>query len=288
MKFLLRPPLQKYRIWNNRRGMTMKYLNNPKSIEGHSRELFCIKVNKEDIKFSGGHFTIFDKSHRERLHGHNFHVSCSILCEVLENGMSIDYRLLKEKLRKICLELDEYLLIPTMSKHLKIGENSSIFDKAKKNLDIEFGEDLISVPSKDVKLLPIENVTCEELSKFIGHQLQMELASEINNQVHYEQLSVEVSSGSGQSVLYYCPNIQNPIATSEGDVIVPIKYTENLSIQKTKTLPQQPQPQQKQDKEQPEKKVSSPLFQSNITAKDKRYMKQLEGPDVSTLIVTGM
>ena len=50
-----------------------------------------IRLAKENMKFSAAHFTIFNASERERLHGHNFRVEVDIEARMLGNGMCFDY-----------------------------------------------------------------------------------------------------------------------------------------------------------------------------------------------------
>ena len=67
----------------------------------------CIEISKEDLKFSGAHFTIFSATERERLHGHNFKVSLLLTADVGDNGMCFSYVEIKTRLRKLCAQLDE-------------------------------------------------------------------------------------------------------------------------------------------------------------------------------------
>ena len=83
-------------------------------------QLTTIELSKEYLKFSAGHFTIFSETERERLHGHNFAVSASIVAPVGENGLCFSYGEFKSKLQKLCEKLDEYLLLPGLSPYLKI------------------------------------------------------------------------------------------------------------------------------------------------------------------------
>eukprot|EP00466_Bigelowiella_natans_P011769 jgi/Bigna1/79411/fgenesh1_pg.62_\ len=108
-----------------------------------------IQIEKEAIKFSSGHFTIFSATERERLHGfesldvckrfergklrvgclifltrshlrHNFSVSASFTGQPAEDGMMGDYGQLKRILKELCAELDEYFLLPGLSQHLRV------------------------------------------------------------------------------------------------------------------------------------------------------------------------
>lgn len=148
-----------------------------------------IKIFKQDIQFSCAHFTIFSEKERERIHGHNYSVEIEFReNKKFENGILLDYKEIKTKLREICKGYDEMFLIPKNSKYLKIKENES-------DIEILFDKEKMLLPKRDVKLLPISNVTGEELSKLIYDQLK--------NVFQNESFSITISSNFGQSVSYY-------------------------------------------------------------------------------------
>jgi 6-pyruvoyltetrahydropterin/6-carboxytetrahydropterin synthase len=101
-------------------------------------------------------------------------------------GMTFDYREYKKKIVKLCKSLNEYFLLPGASKYLQINNDGL-------NLKAVFNKEEIPFLSKDVKILPISNITVEELSHWFLLQLTDVGASEIN------KLRVDVSSGPGQS-----------------------------------------------------------------------------------------
>ncbi|MEN5114879.1 6-carboxytetrahydropterin synthase [Brevundimonas diminuta] len=149
-----------------------------------------IRIDKEDIKFSAGHFTLFSDGTRERLHGHNFSVAAVISTRVTAHGMAFDYNIIKSALRALCRELDEYVLIPERAAGLKISI-------AGRSLIIGVGEDEFRLPRDDVRLLPIRNTTVEELAAYLLNRLVMMEAWSARWGV--SEISLEVSSGPGQS-----------------------------------------------------------------------------------------
>ena len=54
-----------------------------------------ILIEKEDLHFSAGHFTIFSDTARENLHGHNWYVRARLLGVVGEGGLTFDYNVVK-------------------------------------------------------------------------------------------------------------------------------------------------------------------------------------------------
>ena len=68
--------------------------------------LTTVELQKESMKFSAGHTTIFSATEREPLHGHLYHVYLGLTTWVLHNGMTFDYRYYKKKIQKLMLRLN--------------------------------------------------------------------------------------------------------------------------------------------------------------------------------------
>jgi 6-pyruvoyltetrahydropterin/6-carboxytetrahydropterin synthase len=46
-----------------------------------------LRLAKENMKFSAGHFTIFGPGSRERVHGHDFRVAVRVQARVGDDGL---------------------------------------------------------------------------------------------------------------------------------------------------------------------------------------------------------
>jgi 6-pyruvoyltetrahydropterin/6-carboxytetrahydropterin synthase len=145
-----------------------------------------LHIDKEAHKFSAGHYTIFSATERERLHGHNYSVSARFLAPQGENGFSADYNLYKNRLAKLCDELDEYMLLAGNSPHQSIEEVGE-------NYRVSFAGDDMLFLAKDALVLPIGNVTVEELSYYLLMRLV-----EISQGEGLREIELCVSSGPGQ------------------------------------------------------------------------------------------
>lgn len=154
----------------------------------YSTREFEIEVTKESLHFSAGHFTIFGAQQRENLHGHNFRVEAVIECEIGEDGLTFDYSIIKAMLQKHCDALDEQVLLPAHSPYLQIGNREGY-------IQARFGDETLLFLPRDVLVLPIRNVTVEELSNWFIDQLQTEPEF---NQLPISKLTIRVASGSGQ------------------------------------------------------------------------------------------
>lgn len=153
------------------------------------RRTTLIRIQNEYLKFSVAHFTIFSATERERLHGHNFNVSAALRAPVGDGGLCFDYNIVKRHLRALCNALDEYVLIAGRSPHLAIDADGD-------NVRIRFASETLLLPASDTLVLPIANVTAEELS---AHLLSELMAGGLVDEHEVTELTVTVASGPGQS-----------------------------------------------------------------------------------------
>ncbi|MFB1485979.1 MULTISPECIES: 6-pyruvoyl tetrahydropterin synthase family protein [unclassified Thiocapsa] len=147
-----------------------------------------IEISKEYLNFSAGHFTIFSATERENLHGHNFRIRCNVTAPVGADGMAFDYVMLKRVLKSLCDEFDERLLLPERSPHLRIEYGGGMVIAC-------FGEERLTFLERDVLVLPIRNVTIEELAELLLGRLRAR--SELVGRDLYA-IELGVSSGDGQ------------------------------------------------------------------------------------------
>ena len=113
-----------------------------------------IEISKEYLNFSVGHFTIFSKSHRENLHGHNYRLAATIDAPVEREGLTFDYNLIKKTIKALCNEIDEQVLLPSDSPYLDIEEDNGYVYAL-------FNSERLPFLKRDVTVLPISNVTVE-------------------------------------------------------------------------------------------------------------------------------
>lgn len=149
--------------------------------------LATIELEKEYLHFSAAHFTIFSARERERLHGHNFRVAAKITALVDENGLCFNYQVIKKRLKELCQALDEYTLLPSLSPYLSISELSSDYR-------VEFAGEVMHFLKKDVLLLPVRNISIEELADYF---LQKIMEENVMSSIDARFFEVKVSTGPG-------------------------------------------------------------------------------------------
>ena len=94
----------------------------------------------------------------------------------------------KAKLAVLCEALDEVVLIPARSPHLSVSEEGE-------TTQIDFAGERLSLPRRDVKTLPLRNITVEELAYWF---LEEFLGDERIAALPVSGITLRVSSGPGQ------------------------------------------------------------------------------------------
>ncbi|MEP6391822.1 MAG: 6-carboxytetrahydropterin synthase [Halioglobus sp.] len=148
--------------------------------------LTTLLIDKESHKFSAAHYTIFSAQERERLHGHNYSVSARFVAPMGDNGFSADYNVYKSRLKVLCDELDEYMILAGDSPYQSIEQQG-------KNYLVRFAQDEMRFLCCDTLVLPITNATVEEFSHhLLGRLLEISKGDDLR------EVEVCVASGPGQ------------------------------------------------------------------------------------------
>ena len=131
-----------------------------------SSDVFELKLeNARDFKFSAAHFTAHGST-RERLHGHNYTLSVSILGAAGADGCVLEFSEVKVAVRALAAELDERFLCATHSSTV-----TAIVADEQLTLRVVVDGSLFSMPLGDAVLLPLSNTTVEELSAYFARKL---------------------------------------------------------------------------------------------------------------------
>ena len=142
------------------------------------------------MKFSAGHTTIFSATEREPLHGHMYSVYLSLTTWVEENGLTFDYRFYKKKMLELCKYLNQTFLMPQHSPYLSFREDETYYY-------FTFNGKTMPFLREDVTLMPLTNITVEELSRWFVLELIKDTAELERHRI--EKIVVKVFSAPGQS-----------------------------------------------------------------------------------------
>ena len=162
--------------------------------------LTTLHIDKENHKFSAAHFTIFSATERERLHGHNYSVSARIVAPMGGNGFSADYNVYKDRIRVLCDQLDEFMILAGKSPHQQIDDSGDSYR-------VSFNDEQMSFLKSDTQVLPISNATVEEFSYYLLNKLLELSAGE-----ELVEVELGVASGPGQraSAIWRSPDAVGP------------------------------------------------------------------------------
>jgi 6-pyruvoyltetrahydropterin/6-carboxytetrahydropterin synthase len=150
-----------------------------------------IKICKENIHFTAAHFTIFSPTSRERVHGHDYFIKAAVSCYVNEStGMCFDYAILKHFLKQLAESVDEYFLLPGLSSIMPL---KTVGD----NVEFVFNQQAFSLPSTDVKILPVTNISNESLAAWFLEEL-LKIWRPLPQDIFL--IDLEVENGRGQSI----------------------------------------------------------------------------------------
>ncbi len=168
-----------------------------------TKYLTTVELQKESMKFSAGHTTIFSATEREPLHGHWYGVYLALTTWVEENGMTFDYRYYKQKVHELCKQLNQTFLMPQYSPFLTYAEDDEYYY-------FTFNHKKMPFLKEDITLLPLSNITVEELSRWFVNEL-IKNQDQLNTH-RIEYLQVKVFSAPGQSASHSWSKM--PIAPS--------------------------------------------------------------------------
>ena len=144
-----------------------------------------ISGGTNNIRFSAAHF-IPNIEKCSRLHGHDYSVDITLNGE-MENGVLIDYGVVKKEIRNIIEPIDHRVIVPSIDSYSTHRiENGKCF--------VNFGKKEYEFPESDVFLLDAEMSSSENLSQYFFTILSEKLRQHKN----IKFLSVVVYEGPGQ------------------------------------------------------------------------------------------
>jgi len=138
---------------------------------------------KCNLTFSSAHF-LADYSKCSRLHGHTYAVHAVIEGDLV-NGLVIDFRIIKDILKKIAEELDHKVIIPTEGK-FTIRKNGEV--------EVSYGEKRYVFPEEDCIFIPMYSSSAENLASYI---LKKVLAHIKTDTIHRVEIGVDEGRGQG-------------------------------------------------------------------------------------------
>lgn len=154
---------------------------------------FSVSVDPGQLCFNAAHFITTNKS-CENLHGHNFHVRIDACGYDDSDALVIDFVLINRIAEKICIHLNDKVLLPASSAEVLIEEQGEYLRVSSYNKQYVF-------PVDNCCLLPIGNATAEMLAWHICRQL-LEALQRQNALGNLSEIEVAVEEADRQWGIY--------------------------------------------------------------------------------------
>jgi len=151
-------------------------------------EHYSVCVTKEYLIFSAAHFITFNGNVCERIHGHNYRVSCEVHGPLDENHYVYDFIALRDALKKITDRLDHHVLLPTEHAAIQVQRDDQ-------EVCVTFEDRRWIFPTDDCVLLPVANTTAELLAKHIGRELIAALPAKSSPRPERFRIGVDENEG---------------------------------------------------------------------------------------------
>jgi 6-pyruvoyltetrahydropterin/6-carboxytetrahydropterin synthase len=151
---------------------------------------YKVRVTKDELVFSSGHFITFAGGICERIHGHNYRVAVEVEDDLDENHYVFDFIALRDQTRAIVADLDHRMLLPDRSPLIRLEDDGP-------NWLVRFEDRRWSFPKDECVLVPVANTTAELLADHVATLLRDGLAA--RGLPTPRVLRVEVEESFGQS-----------------------------------------------------------------------------------------
>lgn len=135
-----------------------------------SESHYKVRVTKDTLVFSSGHFITFNGDHCERIHGHNYRMAVEVEGNLDENHYVFDFIALRDMSQAIVADLDHRMLLPTQSPLIRLEEDGP-------NWRARYKDRFWSFPRDECVLLPVPNTTAELLAEYITARLRTDLSA---------------------------------------------------------------------------------------------------------------
>lgn len=162
-------------------------------------ESWSILLQKEAFKFSAAHFLIFPDGSAERLHGHNYRVFLELQGSLSPQGLVIDFKVVKPVIKALVDELDEHWLVPGEHPELRVRRCGD------GNTEVLYRERRYLAPDEDVIIMPMNNLSAENLATWVGRKLRQRLEERFP-ELRVAKLRLAVEETSNQRGVYHFDN----------------------------------------------------------------------------------
>ena len=126
---------------------------------------YSVRVTKDTLVFSAGHFITYNGDHCERIHGHNYRVAVEVEADLDGNLYVFDFIALWDQTQSVVNESDHRMLLPRHSLLIRIEDDGT-------DVTAHYKDRRWSFPRDECVLLPVANTTAEMLANYIAARLR--------------------------------------------------------------------------------------------------------------------
>lgn len=142
------------------------------------------------IRFSSCHFIPMHEK-CSRLHGHGYIVRLRLDGDIGDDGMVMDFVVLKKKLKMMIEEMDHKILLPSRSDVVRVTRSDGSVEVMSCGKRYVF-------PEEDVLMLDVPITTAEEMSKMMTERM----AREVDIPKNVKSISIGLDEERGQTAWY--------------------------------------------------------------------------------------
>lgn len=153
---------------------------------------FTVRLYREDLNFSAGHISTYGGL-MEGQHGHNYQISISFTGTLDADLLVVDFRTVKKVLRGIITRLNHRTLVPARHSRLTIESLDG-------STRISLGSEKIEMPTSNLVLLDLPNVTSEMLALYFFTEVTRLMP--VDELERIDEITVEIIESPGQSASY--------------------------------------------------------------------------------------
>ena len=151
---------------------------------------YKVRVTKDHLVFSSGHFITWGGGQCERLHGHNYRVAVEVEDDLGPDRYVFDFIALLDLTRALVGELDHRMLLPGRSSLIRVEPDGA-------NWAVCFETRRWSFPRDECVILPLANTTAELLADYLAGRLLIDFQD--RQLAAPRVLRVEVEESFGQT-----------------------------------------------------------------------------------------
>lgn len=153
-----------------------------------------IRIRKEAYQFSSAHMTVFLNGTKEAIHGHSFLPELRVQLKSIAFQDFVSFSEFKSAMKVVSARWDEKLLLAKNNPHFSIQEHDE------HGIQFTLCKKQYRIPSDEVVLLEVDNITCETLAYEYHRQLRNQLARTVLEAI--ESFSVFITETPGQGAQY--------------------------------------------------------------------------------------